>query len=69
MSEDVIVTIDDVRAVTLCARGARNWFRANRLDFNLFLQEGLPASVLEATGDSLALKVVTYAKEKKNGKE
>lgn len=58
MADDPIITIDDIRATGHCTRGARQWFTANRLDFGAFLKQGLPASELLKTGDSLAQQVV-----------
>ena len=58
MTTDPIITIDDVRAGGNCVRGARGWFDYYGLDFRLFLKEGLPASVLLATGDAMAIRVV-----------
>lgn len=60
--EDPIVTIRHIRHVGLCARGARMWFAQKGLDYAVFLKEGYPASVLEATGDALALKVAAAAR-------
>jgi hypothetical protein len=52
-----------VRAARLCAGGARAWFKHYGLDHNDFLANGIPVSVLEATGDPLALRAVAAAKE------
>lgn len=61
MSNDVIVTIDDVRAVGLCVNGSRAWFARQDLDFRAFLREGLDAQTLLATGDAMAQRVVEHA--------
>ena len=55
MSEDLIVTVQDLRASRLCFQGARPWFRRHGLDWQAFLADGLSADVLAATGDALAL--------------
>lgn len=39
------------------------WFDRRGLDFKHFLEHGYPASVIEATGDALGLKVAAYARE------
>ncbi|TCS71194.1 hypothetical protein EDC61_11173 [Sulfuritortus calidifontis] len=62
MSTDVIVTIDDVRAVGLCVNGTRVWFARHDLDFRAFLRDGYAADTLLATGDAMALRVVQYAR-------
>ena len=62
MSRDVIVTIDDVRAVGLCVNGTRAWFARHDLDFRAFLRDGCVADTLLATGDAMALRVVEHAR-------
>ncbi|AUM00581.1 hypothetical protein B4966_10695 [Rhodocyclaceae bacterium] len=62
MNEDVTVTIAHVRAAGLCVPGARTWFARQGLDFRAFLAQGLPASVLLATGDAMAARVVEVAR-------
>lgn len=59
---DPIVTIEHVRKAKLCTRGAREWAKANGLDYVQFLNYGYPASVLEATGDALVNKVIEIAR-------
>lgn len=59
MENDPIITINDIRATGHCVRGAKAWFAAQPgLDFGKFLKQGLPASELLKTGDSLAQQVV-----------
>ena len=62
MKTNVIVTIDDVRAVGLCVNGTRVWFARHDLDFRAFLREGCTAETLLATGDAMALRVVERAR-------
>lgn len=62
MTSDVVVTMAHVRGAKLCARGARAWFKANNLSFQVFSTEGYPASVLEATGDHFAKQVCDVAR-------
>jgi hypothetical protein len=62
MSEP-LVTVRHIRAAGLCASGARAWFARYGLDWNTFLSPGLPAPVIEATGDALALRVAAIARE------
>jgi len=62
MSNDVIVTIDDVRAVGLCVNGSRAWFERQGLDFRAFLRNGLDAEALLATNDAMALRAVEHAR-------
>ena len=64
MSETLIVRAEDIRAARLCFQGARPWFRRHGLDWQAFLAEGLPAEVLAATGDALALRVIAEAAQR-----
>ena len=59
-----IITINDIRKAGHCVAGARSWFSLHGLDFRLFLKEGLPAGTLLATGDQLAVDVVTKKRER-----
>jgi hypothetical protein len=59
---ELIVTIDDVRAVGLCVNGTRVWFARHDLDFRAFLREGCSADTLLATGDAMAQRVVDHAR-------
>lgn len=45
-----------------CARGSRRWAEHLGLDWSSFVLNGIPASVLEATGDGMALKLVEYVR-------
>lgn len=67
MNNDPMVTIEHVRDVNLCARGARVWFARHGLDFREFLMHGLPASVIEGTGDALGKLVADKAREDAEG--
>ena len=64
MSETLIVRAEDIRAARLCFQGARPWFCRHGLDWQAFLAEGLPAEVLAATGDALALRVIAEAEKR-----
>ena len=64
MSETLIVRAEDIRAARLCFHGARPWFRRHGLNWQAFLAEGLPAEVLAATGDALALRVIAEAEKR-----
>ena len=63
--EPLLITMRDVRAATMCSRGARAFFQRHNLDWQTFLREGLPAEVIEATGDAMALRVVEVARGRK----
>lgn len=57
------VTMAHIRQVHFCSRGARAFFERYGLDWASFLREGIPASELEATGDALAARVCSLARE------
>lgn len=62
----LIVTHADMRSLGYCNRGARDWFARHQLDWSRFIDEGLPADVLLATGDSMAQDVVAVASQRMN---
>lgn len=59
-----IVRVADLRACNYCARGSRDFFSRNGLDWSRFVADGLPASELEKTGDAMALAVVEAARKR-----
>lgn len=65
MSELVLVKMEHIRAARMCSRGARAFFQRHGLDWQKFLKDGLPAEVLEATGDAMALQVAELARGRK----
>lgn len=56
---DLIITMSDITRAGHCARGSRRWFDDHGLDFRAFLKNGIPAAELAATGDGIALQVVS----------
>jgi hypothetical protein len=59
---DPIVTVAHIKKARLCTRGARTWANRHGFDYMKFLHEGCPASVIEATGDSLGRRVAAIAR-------
>lgn len=51
-----------------CARGTREFFRRYGLDWGRFLREGIDAQDLVDTGDAMALRCVTNAREEADGR-
>lgn len=62
-SADPIVRTKHVRQAKLCLRGAREWAAHNDISYSEFVTNGLPASVLEATGDPFAMRAAQIARE------
>lgn len=66
--DDPIITANDVRKAGHCiVPGLRDWCVVHNLDFRTFIKEGYPASVLLATGDELAARVIRM-KGERNGR-
>jgi hypothetical protein len=61
-SKEIRVTIQDIRAARYCLPGVRPWFRRHGLDWQAFLDTGIPAETLRATGDALVEPVIAQAK-------
>lgn len=64
MKDDPTIVINDLMALGYCNRSARPWFAQNNLDWNAFLDHGLPASVMLATGDALIPPLVEVARKR-----
>lgn len=64
MSDDVLVTLAHVREALprRCSRGLRNWAAFHGFDWNDFVHNGVTASRLLETGDSMILPVIEIAK-------
>jgi hypothetical protein len=68
---DPVVKIADIRVALngqCCTRGIRAWFKLHGFNYGHFLDNGIPASQLEATGDSFGVRVAKHMKEKANGR-
>lgn len=55
------VTIQDLRAARYCLAGVRPWFRRHGLDWQAFLDGGIEAETLRASGDALVEPVILQA--------
>jgi len=55
------VTIRDLRDARYCLAGVRPWFRRHGLDWQEFLDHGIAAEQLRATGDALVEPVIRIA--------
>lgn len=60
--ESVKVRMAHIRQAKMCSRGARDFFKRHGLDWNKFLNEGIDAAKLEATGDAMAIEVAKVAR-------
>lgn len=57
----MIIRMTDIRAAKMCSRGARAFFQTHGLNWEKFLQEGIPEEELLNTGDPMARQVVETA--------
>lgn len=55
------VTLQDLRAARYCLAGVRPWFRRHGFDWQSFLESGIDADTLRATGDALVQPVIDQA--------
>lgn len=57
----VRVLLRDLRSERMCSRGARVFASRHGIDWNDFIQNGIDADVLTASGDVFALRAVKAA--------
>jgi hypothetical protein len=57
-TDGVVITIDDVHASLKCSAGARKWATRHGRDYGAFLETGVPAAVLIASGERQAIQIV-----------
>lgn len=62
VTSDLRVHMRHVRAAKLCSGGARRYFMQHGLDWNDFLANGVPVSVLDEIGDPMGQRAVAAAK-------
>lgn len=63
MIDDPLVRIEHVKLARMCTRGARAWFEHHKLNYTEFLLHGMPASVIEQTGDAMGIQVAKIARD------
>ncbi|MEG1971204.1 MAG: hypothetical protein RR101_13925 [Burkholderiaceae bacterium] len=76
LSNDLVVTVTHLHSAPnyngsagFCSRGARAWADAHGLSWADFVRNGIAASVLTATGDAMALRLVEHARQQTAGEE
>ena len=67
--ETLRVTVQDLRAARYCLAGVRPWFRRHGFDWQAFLEHGIAAERLRATGDALVDPVIRIAEARQTAKE
>lgn len=59
----ILVRLEHCRSLGYCARGMRDFFAAHGMDWQEFRERGTPVEQFEATGDDMAIKAATLARE------
>ncbi len=62
-----IVTLVHCRRLGYCSRGLRGFFKRHGLDWQQFRDAGLPAEVIEATGNAMAMRAAELARAELEG--
>ena len=57
----MIITLQDLRRMRHCSKGARAFFKSYGLDWNKFVKEGLPEEDFLGTNNQLAIDMVESA--------
>lgn len=60
---DPVVTLAHCRRLNYCARGMRIFCERHELDWQQFRKHGLPASLIEGTGDAMATAAAQLARQ------
>jgi hypothetical protein len=68
MSDPIRAYARHLRQDQLCMGGSRDFFKAHGLSWNDFLENGIPADDLAATGNPMAIKVAENARAEAKGK-
>lgn len=63
----VMVRMKHLRMAGMCNREPRTFCAQQGLSWSDFVSEGLPAELLEATGDPMAIRVAAIAREDSDG--
>lgn len=66
MTDELRVTMSHARQAKMCSRGVREFCKRYGIDYDEFLNDGVPVSIVEATGDAMALECVKVAQ---NGRQ
>ncbi|MCW7536703.1 hypothetical protein OOT46_02390 [Aquabacterium sp. A7-Y] len=62
MSE-VTARLEHARQLGYCARGMRRWFEGRERTWAEFVEQGVPAEWLRASGDAMAVRVAQQAEQ------
>lgn len=62
MSDDLIITMKDVRAAKMCSSGARLFFQRHNLNWKDFLERGICVTELSEIQDAMKDRVIEVAR-------
>ena len=57
----MVARLEHARALGYCAKGMRRWFEGRSHTWAEFVERGVPADWLRATGDAMAIRVADLA--------
>jgi hypothetical protein len=63
----MIVKLEDLKTAKICHPGARLWWKRHGLNWADFVESGIEAERLEATGDGIVARVVEAARVRIEG--
>lgn len=63
MDDDITIRPHHAQALRFCKKGTKKFVEDNGLDWATFIKHGYPASIVIATNDYRALKVVELARK------
>jgi len=62
VNDEVIITMQDVRAARMCAGGARRFFAKHDMDWNDFLKNGISSTKLDSLDDHMVQQILKEAR-------
>lgn len=63
MTESIIATHLDAKALGYCNAGLRRWFPRDGVTFDDFRQQGVSTDWLRATGDAMAIRLAEHVEQ------
>lgn len=64
MSEPIYISMVDARSLGFCIYGIRRYCKRYDINFKDLVRGKVPVEVIEATGESQAIRVATMARER-----
>ena len=64
----MLIKLHHAKSLNYCSKGMRHWCKQNGISYLKFIKEGIEEELLIKSNDTMAIKVVEYAKKKKREK-